>query len=110
MTNGPTNYHFLSVSFDTAFDTPEVLKAYAQRYQYNPDHWSFITGPQEQITELARLSDVTFSRDGGGFFDHGFRTQIIDAKGRLQMSFPIGGNLSDAIVSEILKAAAPAAN
>jgi protein SCO1/2 len=107
MPNAPTNYHFLSVSFDTAFDTPEILKAYAERYHYDPAHWSFITGPQDKITELARLSDVTFNKDGSGFFDHGFRTQIIDANGRLQMSFPIGGNLSDAIVSELVKAAAP---
>jgi protein SCO1/2 len=105
--SGPTNYHFLSISFDTAFDTPEVLKAYAERYHYDPAHWSFITGPQEKITELARLSDVTFNQDGSGFFDHGFRTQIIDANGRLQMSFPIGGNLSDAIAAELIKAAAP---
>jgi protein SCO1/2 len=107
MPDGPTNYHFLSVSFDTTFDTPEVLKAYAERYQYDPTHWSFITGPQDRIAELARLSDVNFSKDGSGFFDHGFRTQIIDARGRLQMSFPIGGNLSDAIVSELIKAADP---
>jgi protein SCO1 len=107
MPNAPTNYQFLSVSFDTAFDTPEVLKSYAERYHYDPAHWSFITGPQDKITELARLSDVTFNKDRTGFFDHGFRTQIIDANGRLQMSFPIGGNLSDAIVSELVKAATP---
>jgi protein SCO1 len=110
MPNGPTNYHFLSVSFDTAYDTPAVLEAYGKRYGYDPAHWSFITGAQDKIAELARLSDVTFNKDGSGFYDHGFRTQIIDAKGRLQMSFPIGGNLSDAIVSEIVKAAKPAQN
>ena len=67
MLNGPTNYHFLSVSFDTAFDTPEVLKGYAERYRYNPSHWSFITGPKEKIAELAQLSDVNFNKDGSGF-------------------------------------------
>ena len=41
-----------------------------------------------------------------GFFNHNFRTLIIDTAGHLQMVFPTGGNLSDAIVSEILKAAA----
>jgi len=30
---------------------------------------------------------------------------IIDAAGDLQMTFPIGGNLSDAIAAELLKAA-----
>jgi protein SCO1/2 len=102
---GPTNWHFLSVSFDTKFDTVPVLRAYGEFYHYDPAHWSFITGPAEQIGELARLSDVKFDPDGG-FFNHNFRTLIIDAGGHLQMSFPIGGNLSDAIVEEIRKATA----
>ena len=104
-TNAPTNWHFVSVSFDTEFDTPEMLRAYGQSYQYDPAHWSFLTGPSNKVAELARQSDVTYERDGV-FFNHNFRTLIIDAAGHLQMAFPIGGNLSDAIVAEILKAAA----
>jgi protein SCO1/2 len=105
MTNAPVNWHFLSVTFDPEFDTPAVLKSYAEGYQYDPKHWSFLTGPTNKIAELARESDVTFERDGV-FFNHNFRTLIIDASGELQMNFPIGGNLSDAIVREIVKAAA----
>jgi hypothetical protein len=41
-----------------------------------------------------------------GFINHNFRTLIIDAAGHLQMIFPTSGNLSDAIVAEVLKAAA----
>ena len=103
--DAPANWHFLSVSFDTDFDSPAVLKAYAERYHYDPKHWSFLTGPREKIAELARLSGVTIESEGA-FFNHSFRTLIIDAAGQLQMSFPIGGNLSDALVAEILKAAA----
>ncbi len=102
---GPTNWHFLSVSFDTEIDDPRVLKAYGETYNYDPVHWSFLTGPADKIGELARLSDVTFERDGGSF-NHNFRTLIIDPGGHLQTVFPTGGNLSDAIVDEILKAAA----
>ncbi len=105
----PTNWHFLSVSFDPAFDTPPVLKAYAERYQYDCRHWSFITGPREEISELARLSNVQFEPDGG-LFNHNFRTMIIDASGQLQMIFPTGGDLSEAIVSEVLKAASTGTN
>src|SRR6266581_574048 len=54
MPNAPTNWHFLSVSFDSEFDTPAVLKAYAERYNYDPKHWSFLTGPKDKITELAQ--------------------------------------------------------
>ena len=100
-----TNWHFLSVSFDPDFDTPAVLKAYGERYQYDPKHWSFLTGPREKISELASLSDVKFQPEGG-LINHNFRTLIIDAAGHLQMVFPTSGNLSDAIVSEMLKAAA----
>jgi len=103
--NAPTNWHLLSVSFDAEFDTPPVLKAYADHYHYNPKHWSFLTGPHHKIAELAQLSGVTVEKDGS-FFNHYFRTLIIDAAGNLQMAFPIGGNLSDAVASELLKAAA----
>jgi len=102
---GPTNWHFLSVSFDPAFDTPPVLQAYAGSYHYDPRHWSFITGPPDKISALAQASDVTATPDGS-FYNHNFRTLIINAAGELQMSFPIGGDLSDAIVTEMLKAAA----
>ncbi len=105
MSGGPTNWHFLSVTFDPEFDTPTVLRAYGERYQYDPKHWSFLTGPREQIGELANGSDVKFE-PASGFINHNFRTLIIDAAGHLQMIFPTSGNLSDAIVREVLKAVA----
>src|ERR1017187_485804 len=101
----PTNWHFLSVSFDTEFDTPAILKAYGESYHYDAKHWNFLTGQPGKIRELARLSGVEIENDGA-LFNHNFRTMIVDGAGRLQMTFPIGGNLSDAIVGEILKAAA----
>ena len=104
ITAGPTNWHFLSVSFDTQFDSPRVLKAYGEMYHYDPAHWSFLAGSAESVGELARLSDVKFEREAGSF-NHNFRTLIIDAAGHLQMVFPTGGDLSSAIVDEILKAA-----
>jgi protein SCO1 len=101
----PANWHFLSISFDTEFDTPAMLKAYGDGYQYDPKHWSFLTGPADKIGELARQSGVTYQFDDGTF-NHNFRTLIVDANGHLQMVFPTSGDLSDQIVAQILKAAA----
>jgi protein SCO1/2 len=101
--NAPTNWHLLSFTIDPAFDTPKILKGYAQRYQYDPNHWSFLTGPSEQITELVRESGVTVEPDAG-LFSHNFRTLIIAPNGQLQTSIPIGGPISDGIVAELLKA------
>jgi protein SCO1 len=104
MTNCPANWHFISVSFDPEFDTPETLRNYAKCYQYDPAHWSFLTGPRDKIAELAHDSGVEYE-ESGGTINHNFRTLIVNAQGHLQMVFPTSGDLSDQIVSEILKAA-----
>ncbi len=100
----PTNWHFLSISFDTAFDSPAMLRAYGDSYLYQPSHWSFLTGAPDQIHELAEVCGVNYTSDSGGF-NHNFRTLIIDASGHLQMVFPFGGNISDDIVTQIIKGA-----
>ena len=105
MAHAPTNWHFLSITFDREFDRPAVLRAYAESYQYDPKHWSFLTGPADKIRELAAGSDVNYQPENG-LINHNFRTLVIDAAGHLQMVFPTSGDLSDAIVSEMLKAAA----
>jgi protein SCO1 len=105
MTNAPANWHFISVSFDPEFDTSEMLRNYGQGYHYDPAHWSFFTGPTEKIAELAHSVGVQYQTDDGTI-NHNFRTLIVNADGHLQMIFPTTGDLSDQIVSEIIKAAA----
>jgi len=102
----PANWHFLSISFDPAFDTPGILKSYGQAYGYDPAHWSFLTGRPEVIAELAHQSGVEYE-PGAGAIDHNFRTLIVDPSGHLQMVFPTGGNLSDQIAAEMIKALRP---
>jgi protein SCO1/2 len=103
--SAPTNWHFLSVSFDSQFDTPDVLQAYGQSYQYDPKHWSFLTGAPDKIAELAQESGVHYASDNG-LINHNFRTLIVDGNGHLQTVFPMSGDFSDSIVAEIIKAAA----
>jgi protein SCO1/2 len=105
MPNAPTNWHLISITFDPRNDTPEVLKAYGEQYHADAGHWSFLTGPPDKIAELAKLCDVKFDADEA-FYNHNFRTMIIDAGNRLQMVFPTSGDLSDSIVQELVKAAA----
>lgn len=99
--NTPTNWHFLSVTFDPLVDTPAMLKNYAMNYGYDPAHWSFLTGAPEKIEALARGSGVTY-RTVDGTIDHDFRTLIVNPAGLLQMVFPVGGDLSDSVADEIL--------
>jgi protein SCO1/2 len=104
LAGAPTNWHFLSVSIDPQKDTPEVLRTYAERYHYDSNHWTFLTGSADKIRELASLSGVTYEAEGA-FLNHNFRTLIIDPNGSLRKSFPIGGNLSEQIAEEMQAAA-----
>ncbi|MGY2258958.1 SCO family protein [Pseudomonas sp. SDO55104_S430] len=44
---------FYSISIDPLSDTPEVLKAYSQRFQVGPG-WLFLTGEFADVTELRK--------------------------------------------------------
>ena len=104
MTQGPTNWQLLSISFDP-LDRPEILKAYGAQYHYDSNHWSFLTGQPDQIRELTRGFGLSVTKDGF-FYSHDFATAVFDATGRLQALWRIGGDTTDMLVSEILKAAA----
>ena len=103
MPQAPTNWHLFSISFDPK-DTPPVLREYAARYSYDSNHWSFITGPPEQVKEMARGFGLNISEENGSF-THGFMTLVFDARGRLQNRWPVGGDTSPQLISELLIAA-----
>ena len=43
----------VTLTTDPDFDTPAVLKAYAQRFGAEPQRWMFLTGTKTQIAKLA---------------------------------------------------------
>lgn len=102
---GPTNWHLLTLSFDPAFDTPAVLKAYGASHGQNPRHWTLATGSLIDITAIAEQFGLTFWSEDGGI-SHNLRTAVIDPSGRVQRVFAGNKWTSDELTAEILKAAA----
>jgi protein SCO1 len=45
--------HLVTLTTDPDFDTPTVLKAYAQRFGADPGRWTFLTGTKVEIAKLA---------------------------------------------------------
>ena len=39
----------VSISVYPEYDTPEILKEYASRYNANTNRWHFLTGPEENV-------------------------------------------------------------
>jgi len=103
--NAPTNWHLLAVSFDPEYDKPAILKSYAERYKYNPAHWTFATGAMIDIAALAEQVGLTFLNDESGSISHNLRTVVIDSSGRLRKIF-VGNKWTTAeLVQEITEAA-----
>jgi protein SCO1/2 len=102
---GPTNWHLVTISFDPQFDSPAVLKAYAEAYKYDPAHWSFATGTLVDITAIADQFGLAFWHDESGGLSHNLRTAVMDASGRVQKVFEGNQWTSDELVAELVKAA-----
>ena len=77
--------HLVSISFDPAHDTPEVLAKHAARVGADPGQWSFVTAPWEVIDPFARVFGVAIMRDDKPTQEilHNLRTAIIGKDGRL---------------------------
>lgn len=57
--------HFYSISIDPEYDTPQVLKAYAEKFRVG-ENWLFLTGRRSDIERLAKrlgLSSLTDAAD-----------------------------------------------
>ena len=44
----------VSISVYPEYDTPEVLKEYASRYNANTDRWHFLTGPEQNVKDVIK--------------------------------------------------------
>jgi protein SCO1/2 len=43
----------VTLTTDADFDTPPVLKTYAERFQADPQRWMFLTGTKQEVAKLA---------------------------------------------------------
>jgi protein SCO1/2 len=72
----------LTVTFDPARDTVDVLRAYASQWNAAPATWRFLTGDVDDVRRVCDLFDVSFFPDEG-LMNHSLRTAVIDRTGRL---------------------------
>ena len=106
MANGPTNWHLLSITIDPEFDTPERLRAYAQRYKGDPNHWDHLTGALIDITAISEQFGLQFWRSNPNEpINHNVRTVVVDATGRIQWITPENEWKSDTLVEQMVRAA-----
>lgn len=89
------NFGIASFSITPEYDTPRVLKEYAERYGVTDLDWNLMTGDQEKIFELANSGFNIFAAkvdDAPGGFEHSGYFALIDKNGYLRSRVDNHGN------------------
>ena len=88
------NFGVASFTINPEYDTPEVLKAYADSYGVTNPNWNLMTGNQETIYKLANEGfNLYTAKDESveGGFEHSGNFALIDKNGFLR-SRVVNGN------------------
>ncbi len=79
---GVKNLELISISMDPAYDTPGVLKDYAQARGIDLGNFSFLTGPQNAVQDLlAQFGVIAEFKDG--ILNHTLATLLINENGTI---------------------------
>jgi protein SCO1/2 len=77
--------HLVTITFDPAYDTPEVLKKHARELNADLKRWTFLTGDPKAIDTFGRRFGVLVARASNDPRDitHNLRTAIVGPDGKL---------------------------
>jgi protein SCO1/2 len=89
------NFGVASFTINPAYDTPTVLKAYAEKYGITNMDWHLMTGDQEKIYDLAFAGFNFYTAqlpEALGGFEHSGMFALVDKKGYLRSRVDEFGN------------------
>lgn len=81
------NVQILSISIDPEFDTPEILKEYADKHKAQSGKWDFLSGGKAETYQLAKCGFILPTLDGLGVpddFAHSDKFVLVDELGRIR--------------------------
>ena len=75
-------FHLLSISFDSEYDTPRVMKSYAEVFTKDETSWTFASGNKREILSVASQFGLVYLPEAGSF-SHDLRTALVGPDGKL---------------------------
>lgn len=91
---GFKDFGVASFTINPANDTPEVLKAYAEKYNVTNPNWNFLTGDKDAIYKLSNEGFFIYAaanEEVEGGFEHSGNFALIDKNGFIR-SRVVNGN------------------
>lgn len=89
------NFGIASFTIDPAYDTPEILKQYAEGYGATHPNWNFLTGEKAAIHKLSNEGFKIYANENmqvEGGFEHQGLFALIDASGQIVSRIDKWGN------------------
>jgi len=74
---------FAFVSIDPKRDTPPKLKAFAEAFGVDQTRWTFLTGDDDSVRDLAEALGFRYRRNAQGGFDHSAIISLLDEDGEI---------------------------
>lgn len=74
----------VAVTIEPGYDTPSVLRSYAEERKLDPDRWHLVTGPTETVDAVTERLNVSVLREEGSVKTHNMRTYFVDGEGVLR--------------------------
>jgi protein SCO1 len=72
----------LTITFDPAHDTTNVMAQYGKTWNADPKSWHLLTGPPGQVQQLCAKFGISFWPDEG-LMTHSLHTLVVDRNGNL---------------------------
>jgi protein SCO1 len=100
--------HLLSISFDPAYDTPQVLHSYGTAYAGNTafSHWDFAAPPPAELDAVEEFFDVGVSSGSNNTLTHSLSTAVITPEGKIFRWYPNNDWTPSAVVDDVQQAIA----
>ena len=92
----------LSITLDPQFDTPEILKTYAENQKADLRIWRFATGEPAEIDKLTQSFAVHVQPEGGTI-SHGLATALVAPDGKVVMIWRGNGWQPSEVIGELRK-------
>lgn len=86
-TNATANWQFLSISFDSGFDQPQILAGYGKFYRgEDTNGWLFAVASPATLAGLAPKVNLNFWKENGTY-SHNLRTVVLDVNRKIFRQF-----------------------
>jgi len=93
--------HLVSITFDPAHDTADVIRRHAAARGADPAVWSYLTGTPTAIDHMTSRFGVSATPEPDETITHNLRTAIIDPDGRLVVFYTGNDWTPEALLNDL---------